>query len=107
MMYRIDALRRNNIKLQDMKDVVQGMEPLPGCKEFLRWLRSAVPRVVLLTDTFEEYAMPIFEKLEYGSVFCNSLVVNEDDTITGHILRLRDQKRKAVEAFQRPTLSKL
>jgi phosphoserine/homoserine phosphotransferase len=101
MMYRIDVLRRNGIKLQDMKDVVQNMEPLPGCKEFLKWLRSAVPRVLLLTDTFEEYAMPMFEQLEYPSVFCNSLMVNDEGTITGHILRLRDQKRKAVEAFQR------
>merc|ERR1719498_1833550 len=101
MMYRIDVLRKNGIKLQDMKDVVQGMQPLPGCKEFLTWLKSAVPRVLLLTDTFEEYALPMFEQLEYPSVFCNSLMVNEEGTITGHILRLRDQKRKAVEAFQR------
>lgn len=101
MMYRIDFLRRHGIKLQDMKDVVQGMEPLPGCKEFLVWLRSIVPRVLLLTDSFEEYAMPLFEKLGYPSVFCNSLTVSEDGFITGHILRLRDQKRKAVESFQR------
>lgn len=101
MMYRIDVLRRNNIKLQDMKDVVQHMVPLPGCIEFIAWLRSTVPRVLLLTDTFEEYALPIFEKLGYPSVFCNSLTVDGDGTVTGHILRLRDQKRKAVEAFQR------
>merc|ERR1719197_198547 len=102
MMYRIDALRRNNIKLQDMKDVVaKTMEPLPGCLDFLAWLRSAVPRVLLLTDTFEEYAMPMFEKLGYPSVFCHGLMVDEDGFITGHKLRLRDQKRKTVEAFQR------
>jgi len=101
MMYRMDCLRRNNIKLQDMKDVVGTMEPLPGCKEFLGWLKHMVPRVLLLTDTFEEYAMPLFEKLGYPSTFCNSLVVDEEGYLTGHILRLRDQKRKAVEAFQR------
>jgi phosphoserine/homoserine phosphotransferase len=101
MMYRIDVLRRNNLKLQDMKDVIGGMEPNPGCLEFLSWLKSTVPRVLLLTDTFEEYAMPIFDKLGSPSTFCNSLVVNEEGYITGHILRLRDQKRKAVEAFQR------
>merc|ERR1719313_2412600 len=77
------------------------MEPLPGCKNFLQWLKSVVPRVLLLTDTFEEYAMPMFEKLEYPSVFCNSLTIDDKDMITGHILRLRDQKRKAVESFQR------
>eukprot|EP00929_Paragymnodinium_shiwhaense_P103544 TRINITY_DN670_c0_g2_i1.p1 TRINITY_DN670_c0_g2~~TRINITY_DN670_c0_g2_i1.p1 ORF type:complete len:965 (+),score=219.98 TRINITY_DN670_c0_g2_i1:80-2896(+) len=101
MMYRIEALRKNNVKLQDMKDVVRGMQPLPGCKEFLAWLRTLVPRVLLLTDTFEEYAMPMFEALGYPCVFCNSLTVNEEGFITGHILRLRDQKRKAVESFQR------
>jgi len=101
MMYRIDVLRRNGIKLEDMKQVVRGMEPLPGCIEFLRWLKTVVPRIVLLTDTFEEYAMPLFDKLGYPTVFCNSLTVNETGEITGHVLRLRDQKRKAVESFQR------
>lgn len=101
MMYRIDCLRKNGIKLQDMKDVVKSMEPLPGCREFLAWLKSVVPRVLLLTDTFEEYAMPIFDTLGYPSVFCNSLTVEKGGEITGHILRLRDQKRKAVESFQR------
>merc|ERR550532_1750431 len=101
MMYRIDVLRRNGIKLEDMKGVVQNMEPLPGCKDFLAWLKSVVPRVLLLTDTFEEYAMPLFDKLGFPSVFCNSLTVSEQGDITGHILRLRDQKRKAVESFHR------
>jgi len=101
MQYRIDVLRRNNIKLQDMKDVVGDMEPLPGCKEFLSWLKKVLPRVVLLTDTFEEYAMPLFDKLGFPSVFCNSLTISEDGYLTGHTLRLRDQKRKAVESFQR------
>lgn len=101
MMYRIDILRREGIKLQDMKDVVQSMEPLPGCLEFLTWLKSTIPRILLLTDTFEEYAMPMFEKLGYPSTFCHSLVISEDGYITGHKLRLRDQKRKTVEAFQR------
>jgi len=101
MQYRIDVLRRNGIKLDDMKEVIGSMEPLPGCVEFLKWLKSVVPRVLLLTDTFEEYAMPLFDKLGFPSVFCNSLTVNEEGFITGHILRLRDQKRKAVESFQR------
>lgn len=101
MMYRIDLLRQHGIKLQDMKDVVQDLEPLPGCKEFLKWLKSVVPRILLLTDTFEEYAMPMFEKLGYPSVFCHSVTVDKDDFITGHKLRLRDQKRKTVESFQR------
>lgn len=72
-----------------------------GAIDFLAWLRPIVPRIVLLTDTFEEYAMPLFEKLGYPCVFCNSLTLADDGSITGHRLRLKDQKRKAVEAFQR------
>lgn len=101
MQYRIDVLRKNNIKLEDMKAVVEDLQPLEGAKEFLEWLKPIVPRVLLLTDTFEEYAMPMFEKLGTPSVFCNSLIVDEEGFITGHKLRLKDQKRKAVEAFQR------
>lgn len=101
MKYRIDVLRKNGIKLEDMKEVVRGMDPLEGCVEFLEWLKSVVPRVLLLTDTFEEYAMPLFDKLGCPSVFCNSLTVDEEGFITGHVLRLQDQKRKAVESFQR------
>jgi len=101
MQYRIDILKREGLKLQDMKDVVKNMEPQPGCKQFLTWLKTVVPRILLLTDTFEEYAMPMFEMLEYPSVFCNSLNIDEAGFITGHKLRLKDQKRMAVEAFQR------
>lgn len=101
MQYRIDVLRKNGIKLADMLEVVQDLPPLPGALEFLEWLKPIVPRILLLTDTFEEYAMPMFEKLGYPAVFCNSLTVDEEGFITGHHLRLRDQKRKAVEAFQR------
>jgi len=101
MKFRIDVLRKHGIKLKDMQDIVGGLQPLEGAKEFLEWLKPIVPRVLLLTDTFEEYAMPMFEKLGYPSVFCNSLIVDEEGFITGHKLRLKDQKRKAVEAFQR------
>eukprot|EP00933_Yihiella_yeosuensis_P071718 TRINITY_DN79957_c0_g1_i1.p1 TRINITY_DN79957_c0_g1~~TRINITY_DN79957_c0_g1_i1.p1 ORF type:complete len:586 (+),score=105.51 TRINITY_DN79957_c0_g1_i1:144-1901(+) len=101
MRYRIDILKENNIKIHDMLEVVKDLKPLPGAREFLEWLKPLVPRVLLLTDTFEEYAMPMFEALGYPCVFCNSLVIDSDGFITDHKLRLRDQKRKAVEAFQR------
>eukprot|EP00438_Fugacium_kawagutii_P030261 Skav219073 [mRNA] locus=scaffold1777:36820:41641:- [translate_table: standard] len=98
MKYRIDLLRENNIKIQDMIEVVKDLKPLPGAKEFLDWLKPLVPRILLLTDhkrqdTFEEYAMPMFEQLGYPSVFCNSLVVDSEGFICDHILRLKDQKR--------------
>lgn len=101
MKYRIDLLRENNIKIYDMLEVVKDLKPLPGAREFLDWLKPLVPRILLLTDTFEEYAMPMFEQLGYPSVFCNSLEIDEEGFITGHKLRLKDQKRRAVESFQR------
>jgi len=101
MKYRFDVLRANGIKLQDMKDVVKDLKPLPGAIEFLQWLKPLVPRILLLTDTFEEYALPMFEQLGYPTVFCNSLVVDDDGYMTDIVLRLKDQKRKAVESFQR------
>ncbi|CAJ1354552.1 unnamed protein product [Effrenium voratum] len=101
MRYRINLLREHNIRISDMIEVVKDLKPLPGAKEFLDWLKPLVPRILLLTDTFEEYAMPMFEQLSYPSVFCNSLVVDSDGFIVDHTLRLKDQKRKAVESFQR------
>jgi len=84
-----------------MKEVVASLEPLEGAMETLQWLQSRVPRAFLLTDTFQEYAMPMIEKLGYPCVFCHSVDVDEDGYITKHCLRLRDQKRLSVEAFQR------
>lgn len=101
MRYRCDLLREHNVKISDMLDVVKDMKPLPGAREFLEWLKPLVPRILLLTDTFEEYAMPMFEQLGYPCVFCNGLVVDKEGFITDHVLRLKDQKRKAVESFQR------
>jgi phosphoserine/homoserine phosphotransferase len=101
MRYRCDLLRKHNIKLKDMLEVVKDLKPLPGAREFLEWLKPLVPRILLLTDTFEEYAMPMFEQLGFPSVFCNSLIVDEEGFIVDHVLRLKDQKRKAVESFQR------
>ena len=98
-----------------MIEVVKDLKPLPGAKEFLDRLKPLVPRILLLTDrtywqqkhghrasswklqdTFEEYAIPMFEQLGYPSVFCNSLVVDSDGFICDHILRLKDQKRALV-----------
>jgi phosphoserine/homoserine phosphotransferase len=101
MQYRFDVLRKNGIKLQDMKDIVKDLKPLPGTMEFLEWLKPLVPRILLLTDTFEEYALPMFEALGYPTVFCNSLVCDEEGYMIKNVMRLKDQKRKAVESFQR------
>lgn len=102
MQFRLDVLKKNNITLQDMKDVVDGLPPLEGAVDFLEWMSELCPRILLLTDTFENYAIPMFEKMNLPCVFCHSLAIDkETNFIESHTLRLRDQKRKTVEALQR------
>ena len=72
---------------------------LEGAKEFLDELRS-VTQVVILSDTFREFASPLMRKLAWPTIFCNSLVVDDDGNITGYTLRQKDGKRKAIEHLQ-------
>jgi len=101
MQYRMKAMKDNNIKLQKMFDVVERIEPLPGAKDFLEWLKPIVPRSFMITDTFEEYAKPVFDKLGHPMVFCNFVGADEDGFLNKHIVRLTDQKKLACEEFQR------
>jgi phosphoserine/homoserine phosphotransferase len=75
------------------------MDPLPGAIEFMNELRS-LTQVIILSDTFEEFARPLMEKLSWPTLFCNSLVVDSQNIIVDFILRQQDGKRKAVEAFK-------
>ena len=99
MKKRIGILKDHNLKLADIQKVIGGMEPLEGGKEFLDSLRS-LTQVVILSDTFEEFARPLMKKLEWPTLFCNSLITDRNGTITGYSLRQTDGKRKAVEAFK-------
>lgn len=99
MRYRLDILEREKISLFDIQKVISQMRPLDGAKEFLDWLKS-VGRVVILSDTFEQFAKPLMAQLDYPTLFCHSLEVDSKGKITGYKLRLNDQKRKAVEAFR-------
>ncbi len=101
MMHRIKLLKENNIRLEDIKDVVREMEPLEGAKDLLQWLYPRCPRIIILTDTFENYAQPMFEKLGNFPVFCHSLEVDDEGFLVRHKLRLTDQKKKSVEALQK------
>ncbi len=96
---RIKILKENNLRLKDIQDVIKRIDPLPGARDFLEWLRS-VTQVVILSDTFYEFAMPLMEKLNYPTLFCNQLEVSEDGTIVDYHLRQRDGKRKATQAFK-------
>jgi len=99
MRYRIGILEEHNLGLPDIQDVIGGMKPLDGAGEFLDWLRSRF-QVIILSDTFEEFASPLMAQLGNPALFCNSLVIDERKHIVGHHIRIRDGKRKAVMALK-------
>jgi len=98
MRYRIDILDRHGIKLSDIQAVIGTLRPLPGGKEFLDELR-ALTQVIILSDTFEQFAQPLMRQLGWPALFCHRLNV-VDDRITGYTLRMADQKRQSVRALQ-------
>ena len=99
MRYRIAILDQHGIKLSDIQQVIGTLLPLPGAKEFLDELRSLV-QVVILSDTFEQFAVPLLRQLNWPTLLCHRLVV-ENDRIVDYKLRIREQKREAVAAFKR------
>ena len=99
MQGRIDILKANNLSLKDIQDVIATVAPLEGAKAFLEELRSKT-QVVILSDTFEEFASPLMKQLGWPTIFCNSLKVDENDMITGIVMRQEDGKRKAIEALR-------
>ena len=99
MRYRIEILDRHGIKLSHIQEVIGTLKPLPGGKEFLDELRSLV-QVIILSDTFEQFASPLLRQLGWPVLLCHRLVV-ENDRIVDYHLRIRDQKREAAAAFKR------
>lgn len=98
MRYRLDLLTRHGLTLPAISDVIAGLEPLPGAAEFLDVLRTR-SQVVILSDTFEQFAAPLMVQLGQPAIWCHRLEV-DGDRITGYRLRIADPKRKAVEALQ-------
>ena len=96
---RLALLDKHGLKLSDIQQVIGTLQPLPGAKEFLDELRSLV-QVVILSDTFEQFATPLLRQLNWPTLLCHKLVV-ENDRIVDYRLRIRDQKREAVAAFRR------
>jgi phosphoserine/homoserine phosphotransferase len=103
MRYRLAILERHGLKLPDIQAVIATMAPLPGAAEFLDWLRERFSGVILLSDTFAEFAHPLMRQLGFPTLFCHSLEVAVDGRITGYRLRMPDQKRASVEALQSVT----
>ncbi|MGC6455490.1 MAG: bifunctional phosphoserine phosphatase/homoserine phosphotransferase ThrH [Coraliomargaritaceae bacterium] len=99
MRYRLDILDREGFKLADIEAVIDTLDPLPGAKDFVAWATSKT-RLVILSDTFSQFAGPLMAKLGHPTLFCHDLVVEDDGRIADYRLRLPDHKRKAVAAFK-------
>jgi phosphoserine/homoserine phosphotransferase len=99
MRFRLDLLDRHHLRLQDIQKVIGALDPLPGAAEFTRALRERT-QLVILSDTFSQFAQPLMAKLEYPTLFCNTLVTADDGTVTGYHLRQQDGKKYAVIGFK-------
>jgi|SRR5579862_649044 len=96
---RLAILDDNGLKLSDIQRTIAQMHPLEGAFDFLRWLRSEF-QVIILSDTFEQFAAPLMAQLDYPCLFCNSLVIDAHGRVADYRLRIRDGKRKAVMALK-------
>ena len=104
MQRRLKILKKEGIRLKDIQNVIAGIRPLPGAKAFLENLR-AKHQVIILSDTFEEFALPLMKQLGMPTIFCNSLKTDKRGFISGYTLRQKDGKRKAVENLKRSSFT--
>ena len=99
MQYRIGILKEHGLGLREIRDTIAKIDPMPGAKEFLDELRK-VTQVIILSDTFTQFAAPLMAKLGYPTIFCNTLEVAESGEITGYRMRAEKSKYSTVKALQ-------
>ncbi len=99
MKRRLNILREHNITLKDITDVIASMDPLEGALEYLDWLRSRMP-VIIVSDTYVEFAGPLMKKLRWPALFCHHLSTDDKGLISSYHLRQKDGKRKTVIALK-------
>ena len=99
MKYRLDVLKQHGMGLKEIQQTIEKIEPLPGAKAFLDELRS-MTQVIIISDTFEQFAMPLMKKLGWPTIFCNTLEVAENGEITGFRMRVDQTKLTTVKALQ-------
>lgn len=99
MNWRLSILKEHGLGMKEIQETISRINPLPGAREFLDKLRSFT-QVILISDTFTEFAAPLMEKLGYPTLFCNSLEVAEDGEITGFKMRIEQSKLSTVKALQ-------
>lgn len=99
MEYRLRILREHGLGLPQIQEVIASIDPLPGAREFLDELRTCA-QVIILSDTFEQFAQPLMRKLGWPTLFCNSLEVGDDGSIIGYHMRCEQSKLTTVKALQ-------
>lgn len=99
MQYRLEILKQHNLGLKEIQDVIATIDVMDGAKEFLDQLRS-VTQVIILSDTFEQFAAPLMKKLGMPTIFCNTLEVADNGEITGYKMRCEKSKLTTVKALQ-------
>ena len=99
MKKRLSILNENNLKIQDIVNVISKIDPLEGAVQTLDWIRERT-QIIILSDTFEEFAKPMMKKLNFPALLCHSLTIDNNGTIQGYNIRIESQKKKAVQAFK-------
>ena len=99
MKYRIEILRQHGLGLKEIQDTIKTIDPLPGAKKFLDELRGCC-QTIILSDTFEQFAAPLMEKLGQPTIFCNTLQVSDNGEIIGYKMRCENSKLTTVKALQ-------
>lgn len=99
MQYRLDILKQHNLGLKEIQETIATIEPMEGAKEFLDELRS-LTQVIIISDTFTQFAKPLMQKLGWPTIFCNTLEVAESGEITGFRMRIENSKYTTVKALQ-------
>lgn len=99
MHWRLDILKQHKLGLREIQNTIASIDPMPGAKEFLDELRT-LTQVIILSDTFTQFAAPLMKKLGWPTIFCNTLVVEEDGSISGYKMRTVDSKYSTVKALQ-------
>ncbi len=99
MNYRINILKEHGLGLKEIQETIATIDPIPGAKEFLDELRS-ICQVIIISDTFTQFATPLMKKLDWPTIFCNSLEVAENGEITGFKMRIENSKLSTVRALQ-------
>lgn len=99
MKQRLAILEKNNLGLNEIQEVIATLEPLPGAREFIDWLRERF-QVIILSDTFYEFSQPLMRQLGFPTLFCHRLEVDASGKVTDYTLRQKDPKRQSILALQ-------